>query len=93
MSDASGPADAAHEAIATGIAAFATLGIDPDAYQLVAVRSDALSRDANPFRWLLEFKTTSSMPTKPGGKVGKGGELALSVDLQSGEVTRRRGGD
>jgi hypothetical protein len=88
-----GPAAEAAEAINKGIAALPGLGVDASAYQLIGAHSEAVSRDADPFRWKLDFKTTSSMPTRRGGKIGKGGELSIEVDLETGEVKKLRGGD
>lgn len=93
MSPAAGPAQAAEDAIARGVAALADLGIDGAAYRLVQARSEVLSGEADPFRWRLDFKSVATIPSRRGGKVGKGGELSLTVDLETGEVTRRRGGD
>jgi len=89
----SGPADNATDAIEKAVAAMPGLGVDPSAYRLVGVQSAAVTRDADPFSWQLHFKLADALPNKRGGKVGKGGELSLEVDLETGQVKKLRGGD
>jgi hypothetical protein len=81
------------DAIARGLEAVGEMGHDRDAFRLVQVTCLVLSKDADPARWQLDFKSRDTIPDRRGGKVGKGGELRLVVDVETGQIERLRRGD
>ena len=69
----------------------ASSNMDATSYRLVFAENQLSGADASSARWRLGFKLSELIPP-PGGKIGKGGDFYLNVDVGAGEVSRAKGG-
>ena len=87
------PADEAAEAMRLATAALAGLRQRPDDLRIVLVENLLSGSDASPARWRVRFKARKLLPARGEGKIAKGGELVVEVNIATGEAYQKRGGD
>ena len=92
MSDSSIPALELDRAAALANDFLASSDKDPALYRLVVAENMLAGADASQTRWRLGFKLRELLPDGPSGKIGKGGDFYLHVDLATGTVTWAKGG-
>ncbi|HEY5784202.1 MAG TPA: hypothetical protein VIT65_05460 [Microlunatus sp.] len=68
------------------------LGRRPEDLRIVLVENLLSGPDASPARWRVTLKARDLLPAGQ-GKIGKGGELVIEVDLTTGDAHQGRGGD
>ena len=72
------------QAIAAADRAVSAKGHDPDAF--VMIRAERV-RPGDPNGWRITYKPTHLVPDSPEGLVGLGGELFVTVHLDTGETS------
>jgi hypothetical protein len=83
----------AHDAVLLAIGFLPTMSIVPDDYRVCFVENVLSGDGASPTRWRIGFKRRALVPDQAGGRIGKGGEVFVDVDMSTRQAQRGKGGD
>jgi hypothetical protein len=83
----------ASDAISLAIGYLPSLSISPGEYRVFLVENVLSGEGASVTRWRIGFKRRALVPDRPGGRIGKGGEVYVEVDTSTRQAQRGKGGD